>query len=301
MNILIAEDDLTTRTMLTAILKRWGFEVTAAADGETAWRLLREPDAPRVALLDWEMPGLDGVEICRRVRARETDGTVYTYLLLLTSRNDRQDIVAGIEAGADDYVVKPFDQHELRARIRTGQRIIELQTELYRLQEEFRRQSRTDPLTGCLNRRAILERLDSELARAKRDGRPLGAAMLDLDRFKSINDSHGHAAGDEVLRELVRRLTGGIRVSDMFGRIGGEEFLALWPATDRDGIRIVGERIRAGVEQPHFTVSGIELPVTVSIGVTDSGGGESAEDVMARVDEALYAAKQNGRNRVEFR
>ena len=299
MKVLVAEDNLTTRTMMAAILKKWGFDVVAAVDGEEAWAILQEADAPRMALLDWEMPGLDGVEICRRMRERETVGNAYTYLLLLTSRKDQQDIVTGIEAGADDYVVKPFDRHELHARMRTGQRIIELQIELYRLQEKFHHLSRTDPLTGCLNRRAILERLDAELARARHDRKPLGVAMLDIDHFKSINDAHGHAAGDEVLCGLVRRLECEMRLSDMFGRIGGEEFLMLWSATDHDGIRIVAERIRVCVEQPFFPVGGGQFPVTVSIGVTTSDGDEPPETAMARADEALYAAKQNGRNRVE--
>ena len=299
MKVLVAEDNLTTRTMMAAILKNWGFEVVAAIDGEEAWTMLQEADAPRMALLDWEMPGLDGVEICRRIRERETAGNAYTYLLLLTSRGDQRDIVTGIEAGADDYVVKPFDRHELRARMRVGQRIIELQTELYRLQEKFRHLSRTDSLTGCLNRRAILERLEAELARARRDGKPLGVAMLDIDHFKPINDARGHAAGDEVLCGLVRRLECETRLSDMFGRIGGEEFLILWPATDLESGCLAAESIRAGIEHPFFSVGEDQFPVTVSIGVTASGGDEPAEATVARADEALFAAKQNGRNRVD--
>ena len=163
MKVLVAEDNGTMRIMVAGVLARWGHQAVAAADGEEAWRIMQQPDAPRIALLDWEMPGIDGIEICRRLRARESEGAEYTYAILLTSHSAKNEIVAGIEAGADDYVVKPFDHYELRARVRTGSRIIELQMELLQRKEEYRRLSRTDALTGCLNRRAILDRIAEEM------------------------------------------------------------------------------------------------------------------------------------------
>jgi two-component system, cell cycle response regulator len=299
MKVLVADDNPTMQIMVGGILKRWGHEPVSAADGKEAWRILQQPDAPRIVLLDWEMPGMDGVEVCRRVRAREKENAKYTYIILLTSRSEKQEVVAGIDAGADDYIIKPFDLSELHARMRTGWRIIELQMELFQRNEEYRRLSCTDPLTGCLNRRAILERLAAEMASARREGRIFGVSMIDIDHFKRINDSHGHAIGDDVLREFVRRLNQSMRASDAFGRIGGEEFLALWIPANSISIRTLNERFRLLVEKTRFSTPVIELPVTISIGVTTTSIDETADAVVARADLALYSGKSNGRNRVE--
>ncbi len=299
MKVLVAEDNPTMQIMVGGILKRWGHEPVPAADGEEAWQILQQPDAPRIALLDWEMPRMDGVEVCRRVRAREKEDSKYTYVIMLTSRSEKQEIVTGIDAGADDYVIKPFDQYELRARMRTGRRIIDLQMELMQRKEEFRRLSLTDPLTGCLNRRAIMERLDEEMVHAKREGGTIGVSMMDIDHFKCINDSHGHAIGDEILKEFVRKLEQSMRESDAFGRVGGEEFLALWASVDSKVLRTINDRFRGVIEQTPFPMPEIELHFTVSIGVTITSGNETAEAAVSRADQALYAAKEKGRNRVE--
>ncbi len=299
MKVLVADDSATIRALLRSSLLRWGFDaVVEASNGEEAWAQLQAQDAPSLALIDWEMPGLDGVELCRRVRAREEQGSNYTYVLLLTARGGRGNVVEGMEAGADDYVVKPFDEHELRVRVRAGRRIVELQAELYRLQEQFRAQSRTDPLTGCLNRRGIIERLVAELAFAGRDRRPLGVAVLDLDHFKSVNDTYGHAAGDAVLQELVRRVTSATRASDAIGRIGGEEFLVLWAGLSAEVSRVAAERVRAIVEDTPFLVGTSKIHMTASLGLTTTWGSETQEALLARADRALYAAKAAGRNRV---
>lgn len=301
MKLLIADDSASYRAMCEQILKGQGYELVTARDGDEALRALLGPDAPHLALLDWEMPGLDGVEVCRRVRASQAAGTAYTYMLLVTSRDAKADLVAGMEAGADDYVAKPYEPRELLVRLRAGRRIVDLQQELNRLKDAFESQSRTDPLTGCLNRRAVMERLVAELARVQRGGAVGGVGVLDLDFFKRINDRHGHAAGDAVLRELVRRARECLRISDLFGRIGGEEFLLVWPATDLAGVRVAAERLRAAVAGTPFAVPGAEIAVTASIGVTTIAvGGEQPEEAVARADAALYAAKQGGRDRVEF-
>jgi two-component system, cell cycle response regulator len=301
MRVLVADDSPTIRAVLRASLTGWGFDVVEAVNGEQAWAQLQAADAPSLALIDWEMPGVEGVELCRRVRAREAEGAPYTYVLLLTARRARHDIVAGMEAGADDYVVKPFDQHELRVRLRAGRRIVELQAELYRLQEMFRAQSRTDPLTGCLNRRGITERLLAEISFAKRDGRPLGVAVLDMDHFKKVNDTYGHAVGDGVLQELVRRLSASTRASDSFGRMGGEEFLILWPGLSGESSRVAADRVRQMVERTPFQIDEVALRATVSLGVTTTVGDDAQEVIIGRADEALYAAKAAGRNRVHLR
>ncbi len=299
MRVLVADDSATIRAVLRSSLRRWGFDaVIEASNGEEAWAQLQAQDAPSLALIDWEMPGLDGVELCRRVRAREEQGSAYTYVLLLTARGGRGDVVAGMEAGADDYVVKPFDEHELRVRVRAGRRIVDLQAELYRLQEQFKAQSRTDPLTGCLNRRGIIERLVAELSFAGRDRRPLGVAVLDLDHFKSVNDTYGHAAGDAVLQELVHRVRSATRASDSIGRIGGEEFLILWAGLSPEVSRIAAERVRAVVEDAPFVVGTSKIHMTACLGLTTTWGSEPHEAVIGRADQALYTAKEAGRNRV---
>jgi two-component system, cell cycle response regulator len=299
MKVLVAEDNLTMRIMVAGIIKRWGHQPVQAADGEESWQILVQPDAPRLALLDWEMPKMDGIEVCCHLREREKRGAAYTYVIMLTSHDEKQEIIAGIEAGADDYVIKPFDQHELRARMRAGSRIIDLQIELLQRKEEYRQLSRTDPLTGCLNRRAILERLADEMARAKQKERIVGVSMMDIDHFKCVNDSHGHAAGDAVLREFVLRLGQTMCAPDTFGRIGGEEFLSLWISSGGEGVLAANDRFRVLIENTPFRTQEIDLPVTVSIGVTTTAGDESMDAVIARADQALYSAKEKGRNRVE--
>jgi diguanylate cyclase (GGDEF)-like protein len=197
-------------------------------------------------------------------------------------------------------VVKPFDELELRARLRAGQRVVDLQSELYRLNQEFLRQSRTDPVTGALNRRAIMERLASELARVRRTGKSLGVGLVDVDHFKAVNDGHGHAAGDAALCELARRIETGSRGADTFGRIGGDEFLVVWTdIADAGGAAIAAERLRERVGREPFAVGGRALRVTVSVGATSTRGDEPADAIVARADAALYSAKAHGRDRVE--
>lgn len=299
MEILIAEDDPTSRQILTALLTKWGYRVRAACDGAQAWGELQGVDPPRIAILDWMMPEMDGVEICRRLR-QEGDGRPhYTYILLLTARGAKEDLVQGMEAGADDYLIKPFDPQELKVRIRAGQRIVDLEAQLQAAQEELRRQSMTDPLTGILNRRAVLERLEAEISRAGRENNPLGLVILDLDYFKAVNDTLGHLAGDDVLKEAVVRFRGSLRPYDVLGRVGGEEFLVVLPGTPFRSVRGVAERLRRAISQSPITTHKGPIRVTASLGVTVWAGGEGLDSFMERADRALYTAKERGRNRVE--
>src|ERR1700730_5748514 len=199
MRILAAEDNPVFQSVLRGMLTKWGYEVVLACDGNQALSALQVECPPRLAILDWMMPGLDGVEVCRRLRAANREP--YIYVLLLTARTDSQDLVEGMEAGADDYLTKPFNATELRARLRAGRRIVELQEELMLAREALRQQATHDGLTGLLNRSAILEVLHNELARAQRESQPLSLLMVDLDHFKQVNDEFGHLAGDAVLRE----------------------------------------------------------------------------------------------------
>jgi diguanylate cyclase (GGDEF)-like protein len=298
MRVLIAEDDSISRRMLEAFLVKWGYEVMVASGGEEAWGILQGNDSPRLAVLDWMMPDRDGIDVCRSVRQRK--GRPYTYIILLTARGQKEDIVEGLEAGADDYVTKPFDPYELRARLRAGRRIVELQEQLLQAREALRDQASRDPLTGLWNHGTIQAILRKEVARASRTQGPFAVAMADVDRFKSINDTYGHQAGDAVLREASRRLRGAMRTYDSLGRYGGDEFLAVVPGCDPEGVARFAESFRARIDRKAIETPEGMIPVTLSLGVVAL---ENLHDVkpetLVRVaDAALYRAKIEGRNRV---
>jgi diguanylate cyclase (GGDEF)-like protein len=299
MKILIAEDDVTSRLILENMLTKWGYDVVAATDGNDAWEKLQEEDAPKLVILDWMMPGMEGIEICRKIRKNTKSEDQYTYVTLLTAKESKENIVTGMDAGADDYITKPFDQHELRVRVRAGQRIVQLQTELLEAKKDLLLQSRTDPLTGVLNRRAILSQIESELSRARRENTKISVSMLDLDHFKKINDTYGHLAGDAVLRECMNRVGDSVRTYDSIGRFGGEEFLVILPGADQADALCVAERIRQNIVEKDADVEEVSISFTISQGLATSNGDITVENLIAMADEALYRAKENGRNRVE--
>ncbi len=295
MKVLIADDSATSRMMLRTSLSRWGYDVILAEHGAEAWEILAQPNPPNMAILDWVMPHMTGPEVCRRVR--ETRREPYTYILLLTSKNTKGETVEGLEAGADDYIVKPFDQHELQVRLRVGKRIIDLQMDLLQAREELRDRANKDLLTMLPNRPAIVATLEQELSRCHRDSRTVGVILLDIDHFKKINDSYGHFAGDAVLREAAARLRGNMRTYDQVGRYGGEEFLVVLPNCDLEQAANQAERMRQRLHATTMMVDGVEMRVSASFGVTVSDGSErSADDFVRAADEALYRAKANGRN-----
>lgn len=290
--VLIADDEPVSRRLLMAALESWGYSVVVAADGVAAWRLLQAPEAPALAIIDWEMPGLDGPEVCRRLKTHAE--TRHTYVIVLTSRASSADIVTAMEAGADDFVEKPFKPEELRVRLRAGERIVDMQAEL-------RRKASHDDLTGIVNRRMVLEMLGREHHRAMRDLKPLAVALLDIDFFKRINDRFGHPTGDAVLRGTVARITASIRISDLAGRYGGEEFLILMPRCDEVTARQVAERVRMAIASTPIVVGDRQIEVTASLGVAATVAPETTTPrlLIANADAALYRAKEGGRNRVE--
>lgn len=295
MKILIADDSATSLTVLSKSVAKWGYEVVTAENGLEAWKILAQPDAPPLAILDWVMPYMTGPEVCRKVR--ETLREPYTYILLLTSKNSKGETVEGLESGADDYITKPFDQHELQVRLRTGSRLIELQRNLMEAREELRERANKDLLTMLPNRAAIASALEQEISRCHRDRRTVGVILLDLDHFKQVNDTYGHFAGDAVLRETAARLKASTRPYDQVGRYGGEEFLVVLPNCELEDARHQAERMRQLLGGTTMQVDGMELKVTASFGVTVSDGSERSPDVFVRVaDEALYRAKASGRN-----
>ena len=300
MRILIADDSIVSRHLLDATLRKWGYEVVVASDGVEAWNVLQASDAPKLAILDWVMPGLTGPEVCRKVREHAKDKDTYTYLLLLTSKSLKEDLIEGMEAGADDYVTKPFDQHELKVRLRAGTRIIDLERELVAAREELREQATKDFLTRIWNRSSILDVLERELSRGTREQRPVGVVLADLDHFKLVNDTYGHFAGDAVLREFSRRMTASIRPYDAIGRYGGEEFLIVLPGCDVACTASQAERMRAALDSEPMAINEESRSVTCSYGATAwLPGLEANPEALIRVaDRALYMAKNQGRNRV---
>lgn len=298
MRILAAEDDLTSRLMLVAVLKKMGHEVIPASSGREAWDELQKPDAPRLVVLDWMMPEIEGIEICRRVRQIPT--TDPPYLILLTAKDDVDSIVTGLNAGANDYLIKPYKIAELEARIGVGQRMLGLQAELNEMREALAHEATHDSLTGALNRRAIYEALSHEFSRASRKTSSFSVCMCDIDFFKQINDKHGHLAGDDVLKELVRTLQSNVRDYDMVGRYGGEEFLIIAP--DPGGIEDnhLFERLRSVVADTKFSTQVGNISVTISMGVARFTQERTIDELIAAADEALYRAKADGRNRVVY-
>jgi len=299
LKILIAEDDPVSRRLLQAFLTKWGYEVVLAGDGAETCRLLEGDRGLRLAILDWMMPELDGIEVCRRIRRRHSEP--YVYLLLLTARNSKKDLVAGLEAGADDYLAKPFDPGELWARIHAGRRILEMQEELVAAREALQYQATRDFLTGLFNRAEMLELLQRELVRGQRERKPLGVILADLDYFKCINDTHGHFVGDEVLREAARRLGASVRSYDAVGRYGGEEFLLVMPGSDRVQTQKQAERLRAAIARAPVETTAGAVALTVSLGIasTSEAPEANADTLLRAADAMLYRAKQAGRDRVE--
>lgn len=291
MRILVAEDDATSRLVLRATLQRHGYEVTAVEDGRAAleaWRLHRHT----LVISDWMMPELDGLALCRRIRA---DATLrYTYVVLLTSLSGKERYLDGIDAGADDFLSKPLDEDYLVARLHVARRILALHAEL-------QRSATHDPLTGLLNRGAIFHRLERELARAASGGGAVAVLLLDIDHFKRVNDRHGHAAGDSVLRDVAAGLRDALGPRERVGRYGGEEFLVVVPAGAARAAALA-ETLRQAVERREVATDAGSVAVTISIGVAtaDAGRPGDADALVARADAALYRAKERGRNRVEL-
>lgn len=300
MKVLIADDSPTMRRLLHSTLEEWGYEVVQAQDGEQALEILSQEDAPPIAILDWVMPKLTGPEVCARVRERKS--RIYTYILLLTSKAQHKDLIEGMGAGADDYIVKPFDRPEMEVRLRAGRRIVDLQTELMQMQEALREQATRDSLTHCWNRFSLFDILGREIHRCHREKRALGVLMLDLDHFKMVNDTYGHLCGDQVLKHVVQRVESSMRSYDTIGRYGGEEFICVLSGCGEDSLKAYAERIRAALEASPVEWMDQQVKVTSSFGaVSGIPPADLSPDQLIRIaDEALYCAKREGRNRISF-
>ena len=295
MKILIAEDDPVSSRILEKNLLNWGYNVTLAKTGEEAWGALKDEDL-RLSILDWMMPGMDGVDICKKIRRRKRKK--YTYIILLSAKDRKQDIIAGLSSGADDYMTKPVNFLELRARLRTGERIIDLEDKLILIQDQLKDIASRDSLTKLWNRGEIIKFLREELERGSRDKKAVGVIMLDLDYFKKINDIYGHDIGDVALLQVVSRIKRKVRKSDKVGRYGGDEIIVILPNCPQSELFKVGERLRLSVARRAIKTDLDTIPITISAGCACSGGvpQPTAEELIKASDEALLTAKSQGRN-----
>lgn len=299
--VLVVEDEPVSRLRLVKTLAKAGYEVVAVENGRQAVGAMEKRHFPLV-LTDWMMPGMDGLQLCRWIRERPAQG--YVFVVLLTARDNKSDMIQGLEAGADDYLIKPFIPAELFARLKTGRRFLEQERSLQLACEAIRRLSKTDPLTGCYNRGYLNERLPQEVLRARRFQHCLSLVICDIDHFKRVNDTYGHPAGDQVLIAFVGWIQGAIRNHvDWLARYGGEEFVMILPETDLTGAACMARRLLKGVSERDLQVGAERIRITVSMGVTGFGPQTpedliSPENLVHQADRGLYLSKSQGRNRV---
>ncbi len=299
MKILIADDDYAFRTMLAALLRKLGHETVEALDGKEACEIMLLEDAPHLAILDWMMPVMEGPEVVKQIRKIETETP--PYIIMLTGKSSKKELVAGLDAGADDYLSKPFNREELRTRIEVGRRIVEIQASLVKSRKVMEHQANHDPLTGMLNRRAILEQLRKELARSYSNAELLTVGMCDIDLFKQINDTYGHQTGDDILCDFARILKESIREYDSAGRIGGEEFLLIMPMKPGAHYPAAYEKLCRRIADSKIATRTEVLSITISIGFVRATAASTVDEILEKTDKAMYLAKQGGRNRaVEY-
>ncbi|TAL33447.1 MAG: diguanylate cyclase [Spirochaetes bacterium] len=307
MKVLIVEEDQFLQNALRKLFTKQGFEVLIRAQGDDALRTIAE-ERIRIVVTDWVLPGpgMDGLALCRRVRKLRLPR--YVYMIVITSKTRKKDIVEALDAGADDYITKPFEEEELAARVRAGIRIIELENKLINNQKKLMKLAKEDPLTRILNRRALFDEILREISRSSRENSPFATVLVDADDFKAINEAHGQLAGDLALVEFAKRIKDSCREYDLIGRYGGEEFLIFLPKTDREGSRVVAERIREAINAEKMIFGDASISLTASVGLcpysfSGEGRGKIAneqlmDELIKKTDYALYLAKQQGKNRV---
>lgn len=309
MKLLLVDDEELSMAYLKEVVKPWGYEVITASDGRQAWGLLENEQEPVLAVVDWVMPDIDGIELCRRIRDRAQGNLIY--VIMLTVRSDKEGLVLALNSGADDYISKPFYAEELKSRLQVGRRMLEYQytlscltDELIQANQELHRMVAIDGLTGIPNRRHFEERYKEEWRRAVRDGIPLAVIMIDIDYFKKYNDFYGHIAGDNCLKQVAQVLSDTIsRAGDLVARCGGEEFVVLLPNTDSVGAVVVAEALRSAVNRlalAHCGSSSQLLSISLGVAAGLPQQGDNSAELLKKADRALYQAKAAGRNNVRI-
>ncbi len=298
--VLVVDDDDLVRARLTALLRNAEFDVEAAANGEDALRIMQSRHF-QVLLTDWQMPDMDGLSLCRIVRSENAES--YVYVLMLTVRDSKEDVLKGLRAGADDYIAKSAPIEEILARMEVARRITHVENSLRRSNRENRRLAVTDPLTGAYNLRYLMKHLPRELSRSQRYLHPLAVLSCDIDRFKLINDAHGHAVGDEVLLAFTARANSCLREgSDWLARVGGDEFMVVLPETDVVGANRVARKLHKFFSHCPVATQAGPVKLTVSIGITaveaeaEIVDPSKIEELLRAADRGLYASKRSGGN-----
>lgn len=292
MKVLVTEDSAVYQHLLVSQLSEWGLDVEVVADAETALPAISAAQKPMLLLIDWELPRMSGLELLSEVR--QLHRKHYVYAIVLTARGDKGDMVKALNAGADDYLVKPFHSEELQARIQVAQRTLALHEELVTANERLEILASRDPLTDLYNRRGFLIAFHQERLRALRSKSSITLVICDIDRFKQVNDSYGHGFGDGVIRLVARELQRSSRGSDIVARIGGDEFLVVLPESKSTGGEALAKRVQKGIQERNEIP---EVPISLSFGIAEMNLAQSDEEAMAMADAALYAAKREGRNR----
>jgi two-component system cell cycle response regulator len=291
LKILIAEDNIILSRSLVRNISNWGYEIVTARNGAEAWNTILKENV-RLAILDWMMPGIDGLSLCRKIRTElPKNKSEYIYIILLTGKNQKEDVIQGLSSGADDYMIKPANLLELKVRLTNGSRIINLEDKQIQL-------ATTDSLTNVWNRRKIFEFFEDELDRGARERNSIGAIMLDIDNFKQINDNFGHSVGDKVISEVAYRLKHSLRRYDKIGRYGGDEMLIVLPNCDQENVTIIMERLRQTICNKKIKTNKGDLDVSISLGGTSFQSLDviSVDNIIENSDKALYQAKRKGRN-----
>ena len=295
MKILIADDSPTTRFVLKKNLNKWNYDVVEASDGITAYNILQNDDPPRIAILDWNMPGMDGVSICKKIRSEPNKPFIYK--ILLTSRSSTEDLVFALDNGAHNFQSKPFKPIEIRSHVKVGHRLVEADDKLKEYADTMKKLATVDPLTNAFNRRYFMEHAEQEFKRSLRYQRPFSLLIIDIDHFKKINDNYGHACGDEVLKAITSLFKEELRNSDIFARIGGEEFAVILPETNAVKAVEVGQRIRIKIKNYDIPYNNINIKITISIGISSiNDKSKSLDELLKNADDALYDVKKCGRN-----
>jgi diguanylate cyclase (GGDEF)-like protein len=300
LKVLIADDDLTSREILVSVMSKWGFNPIAVEDGLKVLEVMSQPDAPQLLMLDWEMPGLDGLSLAEHLTANETNPEP-PYVIMLTSRDGQKDIVTGLSAGANDYITKPFETDVLRARVNVARRTVELQQRLTSALRKLSILANIDELTELHNRRSSLNKMTVELERAERQNSELCLGICDIDHFKQINDTLGHQAGDQVLKQLGGMLKNEFRSYDIIGRYGGEEFVFAIP-THYSGAKSILERIRSQIAGTPFVTDEKVIRISMSFGAVMVAHDQQSdlEYWLKKADNALYHSKKQGRDCISF-